>query len=84
MYVRHCEHESWMQYGLYEFSFMQSVSVTHSTQLFVESQMGVEPLLEDCWQSVLVTQTTQRPVLIMQTGVMPEGSHAPPGAVHEG
>jgi hypothetical protein len=84
MYVRHCEHDSWMQYGLYELSFMQSVSVTHWTQLFVESQMGVEPLAEDCAQSALLTQTTQRPVLVMQTGVTPDGSHAPAGVVHEG
>jgi hypothetical protein len=83
MYVRHCEHDSWMQYGLFWFSFMQSVSVTHSTQLFVESQTGIDPLAEGCAQSALVTQTTQRPVLVMQTGVKPDGSHAPPGAVHE-
>jgi hypothetical protein len=84
MYVRHCEHDSWMQYGVFGSSFMQSVSVTHSTQLFVESQTGVEPLAEDCSQSPLVTQTTQRPVLVMQTGVKPDGSHAPLGVVQEG
>ena len=73
-----------MQYGVFWFSFMQSVSVTHWTQSFVVSQTGVELLPEDCWQSALVTQMTQRPVLVWQTGVMPDGSHAPAGEVHEG
>jgi hypothetical protein len=84
MYVRHCEQDSRLQYGVFGFWFMQSVSVTHSTQLFVASQTGVELLAEDCWQSALVTQMTHRPVLVRQTGVMPVGSHAPAGEVHEG
>jgi hypothetical protein len=77
MYVRHCEHDSWTQYGVFGSLFMQSVSVTHSTQLLVGSQTGAEPLAEDCSQSSLVTQTTQTPVVTLQTGVTPDGSHAP-------
>jgi|HubBroStandDraft_6_1064221.scaffolds.fasta_scaffold1965042_1 hypothetical protein len=73
-----------MQYGSFGLSFMQSLSVTHSTQLFVESHTGVEPLVEDCAQSASVTHTTQRPVLVMHTGVKPDGSHAPAASVHEG
>ena len=66
---------------------MQSVSVKHSTQLFVALHTGVEPepLAEDCAQSALVTHPTQRPVLGMQTGARRlDGLHAPAGVVHEG